>query len=196
MSLQAAEITDQQLINGLREGKREFLGTLFNRYYDALVRFALPMLKDTDSSRDAVQEVFFRLWNKREELTVNSSVKAYLYMSVKNHCLNLMKKDQRITWINESEELENVGGNSDSTMSHIQEKDLQKRLRDALDSIPPKCRQVFELSRYGGKSYKEIAEMLDLSVKTVENQMSKALQILRVQLLPYLKVLIVMAGLV
>lgn len=190
MSLQAAAITDEQVLNLLRAGEKKGLELLFQRYYDSLVRFAIPILKDEDMARDTVQEVFVRIWNRRLELQINTQLKAYLYMAVKNQSLNLLKKDERIRWMENAAEMESLGASAETTMNQVVENDLQRRLQKAMDVIPPKCRQVFQLSRFEGKSYQEIAEILGISVKTVENQMGKALQILRIQLLPYLKTLV------
>lgn len=190
MSLQAAAITDEQVLNLLRAGEKKGLELLFQRYYDSLVRFAIPILKDEDMARDTVQEVFVRIWNRRLELQINTQLKAYLYMAVKNQSLNLLKKDERIRWMEDAAEMESLGASAETTMNQVVENDLQRRLQKAMDVIPPKCRQVFQLSRFEGKSYQEIAEILGISVKTVENQMGKALQILRIQLLPYLKTLV------
>lgn len=162
------------------------------RYYDALVRFVVPILKDEDASRDTVQEVFTRIWEKREKLQDDTRIKSYLYMAVRNQAINVLRKEERVQWVNEEQEMEAMAPREESTMKKVEEKDLQSRLQKALDAIPPKCRQVFELSRFEGMSYQQIAEAMEISIKTVENQMSKALQIMRKELLPYLKFLILL----
>lgn len=192
MALQAVEISDEQLLLGLKAGKTSSLEQLFMRYYDALVRFVVPILKDEDASRDTVQEVFTRIWEKREKLQDDTRIKSYLYMAVRNQAINVLRKEERVQWVNEEQEMEAMAPREESTMKKVEEKDLQSRLQKALDAIPPKCRQVFELSRFEGMSYQQIAEAMEISIKTVENQMSKALQIMRKELLPYLKFLILL----
>ncbi|MDX5321475.1 MAG: RNA polymerase sigma-70 factor, partial [Bacteroidota bacterium] len=149
--------------------------------------FATPMLKDQDRARDMVQDVFSKLWERREELQITASIKAYLYMAVRNHCLNVLKKDERISWTDDETSLELNSSPVESTYRILQEKDLQGKLKTCLDALPEKCRQVFEMSRFDDMSNKEIAETLGISVKTVENQMTKALHHMRAHLLPFLK---------
>jgi len=188
MSVSTASLfADDQLWLKLREGEKQALEQIFHRYYDMLVRFVTPMLKDQEKARDLVQDLFYRLWTKREKIEINTSVKAYLFMACRNQALNTLKREQRMVWTDSEEEMEKQSGLEENTETRIKEKDLQKQLSKALEAIPPKCRQVFELSRFEHHSYKEIADILDISVKTVENQMSKALQILRLHLLPHLK---------
>ncbi|TNE81608.1 MAG: RNA polymerase sigma-70 factor [Bacteroidetes bacterium] len=190
MNLRAAEQSDEQLLLALKEGSEQALHKLFMRYYDALVRFAVPILKDQDAARDVVQEVFARIWEKRAALADETRIKSYLYMAVKNQSINVLRKEERIQWMNEESEMEALAPREESTFNTMVDRDLQVRLKHALSAIPPKCRQVFELSRFEGLSYQQIADTLEISVKTVENQMTKALQIMRKELLPYLKVVL------
>lgn len=183
----ATEINGQDLLLRLKGGDETALKELFFLYYDALVYFASPMLRDEDRARDVVQDVFMRIWSKREELQLTSSLKAYLYMAVRNHALNIIKRENKIELNDDEAEMESKSGTQDGTYDRLREKDLQKRLAFCLDQLPPKCRQVFEMSRFEHFSNKEIAETLEISVKTVENQMTKALQLMRTNLLPYLR---------
>ena len=183
-----APISDDALWQQLQQGEKSALQELFHRYYDSLVRFATPILKDQDLARDLVQDLFYDIWVKKEKIQISSSLKAYLYMACRNTALNRLKREARMQWTDDEGELENLHGSTDGTFDRMREKDLQSRLSHALDQLPPKCRQVFELSRFDHMTNKEVADTLEISVKTVENQMTKALQVLRTHLLPHLKV--------
>lgn len=187
----AAEFNAQGLLDGLRSDDEAALKELFQLYYDALVHFVTPMLRDQDRARDVVQDIFFKIWEKRKELQVTTSLKAYLYMAVRNHALNIIKRENRIELSDDESVLEARSGTHDGSYDRLREKDLQKKLAACLDQLPPKCRQVFELSRFEHFSNKDIAETLEISVKTVENQMTKALQLMRTNLLPYLRSILI-----
>lgn len=190
----ATESYPQLLLDRLRTDDESALKELFHLYYDALVHFVTPMLRDQDRGRDVVQDVFFKIWEKRKDLQVNTSLKAYLYMAVRNHALNIIKRENRIELNDDESVLESKSGTHDGSYDRLREKDLQKKLAHCLDLLPPKCRQVFELSRFEHFSNKDIAETLDISVKTVENQMTKALQLMRANLLPYLRLLLILGA--
>lgn len=160
----------------------KFLESLFNRHYEELVRYAFTIVKDNESAEDVVQKVFIRLWEKRFELLEIVNFRAYLYRSVYNASINqytAQKKKSR----------EDVLGNLSSSQESdelVLSRELQEQINQALETLPEKCREVFELSRLEGLSYKEIAEQQQISIKTVENQMGKALKLMRIALSAYL----------
>ncbi len=184
--LAAANPSDQNLWQQVKLGEQASLKVLFMRYYDPLVRFCTPILKDEERARDLVQDTFFQVWEKREKIEISSSIKAYLYTAVRNRALNTLKREARMQWSGDHTELEPLQEGQDGSYDRMREKDLNTRLQYALSRLPAKCRQVFELSRFEHLSNREVAETLEISVKTVENQMTKALQIMRKELLPYL----------
>lgn len=137
-------------------------------------------MPDVDTSKEIVQEVFINLWNKRDSITSERSVKSYLYTSVKNRCFNWLrdhKKFRSHVLDFEIEDHDTIFERDD-----LESQEIKKRIEDAMEKLPDRCREIFELSRFEDLKYREIAERLGLSVKTVEVQVSKALKILRVEL--------------
>jgi RNA polymerase sigma-70 factor (ECF subfamily) len=184
--------SDEQLMQRLRNDDERALEILFKQYYTTLLRFACNIVKDKTVADDMVQEVMLKIWEKRHTLNINTSLKAYLYMAVKNHCLNQLKVNERKYWMEEGMEDDSRISVND-IVDKLNAKNLEARITEAIEYLPPKCSLIFKMSRYEGKSYKEIAEALELSVKTVENQIGKALMILRESLSPYMQTLSVMA---
>lgn len=169
-------------------GDRRAFEALFRLHYRALCAFAMQYVKDADRAEDLVQDLFFRLWLDREKLTITTSVKAYLFASVRNRCLNTVKTQGRMRALNEEADdvlMEEERGEDEHT-------ERIARVHAAVESLPEERRKVFKLCRFDGLKYHEAAERMGISVKTVENQMGKALKTLReeladlVPLLPWL----------
>lgn len=179
------EETIIDLFEQIRNGDRVAYEQLFKQHYTALVRFARDIVRDTDTAEDLVQEVFVKIWERKESIYITTSLKAYLYMAVKNHCLNKLRVEQKHAFMDESlaDDLRFSSNSTDEESNTIK---LEQHIKSALDKLPPRCALIFKLSRFEHKTYKEIAEVLELSVKTVENQMGKALQMMRTNLSHYL----------
>jgi RNA polymerase sigma-70 factor (family 1) len=169
-------------------GDRAAFEALFRAHYRPLCAFAVGYLKDADKAEDLVQDLFFRLWLDRAKVQVTTSVKAYLYASVRNRCLNAVKAGAKVRALNEDvdDRMQDVERSEDEHTERI------ARVQAAIESLPEERKKVFKLSRYEGLKYHEIAVRLGISVKTVENQMGSALKTLRnelkdlVPLLPWL----------
>lgn len=159
-------------------GDRIAFEALFRAHYRPLCAFAMGYLKDMDKAEDLVQDLFFRLWLDREKVQVTTSVKAYLYASVRNRCLNAVKSGAKVRALNEDMD-DRVQVEERSEDEHTER---IARVQAAIESLPEERRKVFKLSRYDGLKYHEIAERLGISVKTVENQMGSALKTLRIEL--------------
>jgi RNA polymerase sigma-70 factor (ECF subfamily) len=162
---------------------------LFKSHYSSLCSYADHFLKDLDASEEIVQEVMFKIWVNRESLMITSSMKSYLFRAVRNGCLNVLKhSDIREEYkIRREQDLqENQGSKEDEMIVS----ELEEKIRQAIDRLPMERRKVFIMSRYDGLTYSRIAQKLGISVKTVENQMSKALKTLREELSEYLPWLI------
>lgn len=171
---------DRELYLKLRDGDERAFQVLFRKYYQAMCHFANQYLTDREVAEEIVQEMFVKLWEKRSVLNIETSVKHYLFRSVRNHCLNQIQhekiKKQYASKILESASQEI---NPDD---YFLEVDLVQRIEKSIESLPPKRREIFRLSREQGLKYKEIADALDISVKTVEAQMGLALKHLREEL--------------
>lgn len=156
---------------------------LFREHFAPLCHFAAQFVQDTDSARDITQKVFIKLWENREHIDPQKSIRSYLYTSVRNRCLNYLRDQKKFrSQILDVEAMEGVLFFEEDNPGLS---DLEDQIARALESLPDKCRQVFELSRFQDKKYKEIAEELNISEKTVEAHMSKALKILKEQLKEY-----------
>lgn len=184
---------EEILSQNLRSGNVETYEMVFKAWYKALCKalcqYAWTFLKDKDEAEDIVQQVFISFWEKRGELEIKNSVKSLLYKSVCNASLNRIKqKNVRSSYAKEAKVLQL----NSSEQSSIEEKELRRKIESTIEELPEQCRKIFRMSRFEQKKYQEIADELKLSVKTVENQMGKALKILREQLKDYLPLLLIL----
>ena len=143
-----------------------------------------------DEAEEVVQTVFYNLWNKRESLQVGTSIKPYLYRAVHNDSLNRIKH-QKVRNAYAADYKSSAGQPMQGGTEPIVAKELKKEIDAALESLPEQCGLVFRMSRFEHLKYSEIAEQLNISVKTVENHMGKALKLMRERLKDYLQLLIV-----
>ncbi len=159
----------------------------YKQYFSMLVGFAFQYVEDGDAAEDVVQEVFSNVWNQSDRLEIQTNLKSYLFGAVRNACLNHLRHQKVVqSHANEIDE-----GAFASQEEFLEMDELQEKINQALDQLPEKRRQIFELSRFEDKKYHEIAEELDISVKTVETQMSRALKAMREALGSYLLYLMV-----
>jgi len=158
----------------------------FKQYYIPLFKIVYPILKNEAVAEDVIQEVFIKLWNKRNGLYVTGSAKSYLYKVAINAALDEYNKVKKLKFTSE-DQLDIQKGSTNSTEQLIDQKEMEQQIADALDKLPPACKTIFILSREKELTYQQIADSLEISVKTVENQMGKALRIMREELSPYLR---------
>jgi len=161
--------------------------TIFRQYYQMLCSYAYRFVNDTDTAEEIVQELFYKLWEKRTELQITSSLKSYLFSAVHNRCLKFIEHRNveakyRNYYLQHGSEIDNEPQNS----SNVRE--LQGIIERTLDSLPERCGRIFRLNRFDGLKYNEIAEKLSISVKTVEANMGKALKLLRRNLRQYVEI--------
>ncbi len=171
-------IKDETLFAQMKLQDAKAFELLFKRHYKPLCRRVNTMLNDEEATEDVVQALFIKIWESRETIQTPDSVAAYLFTAARNRALNYIKSQSRKS--SNEVPLTNLHDESDNRMEEqMDAKELQKALYAAIDALPEKRREVFVLSRFEGKSYKEIAEIMQISVKTVEAQMGKALSTLR-----------------
>jgi RNA polymerase sigma-70 factor (ECF subfamily) len=167
--------TEMQLTPGLSGSQFE---TLFRNEYKGMLLFALRYVKEEEAAKEIVQEAFINLWERRESIDPERQVKSYLSTSVRNRCLNYLRDNKRFNGTLLT--LENLNP-APSTEEHdrLELNELSMQIHNAIAELPEKCREVFQLNRFENMKYQEIANHLQISVKTVETQMSKALAHLR-----------------
>jgi RNA polymerase sigma-70 factor (ECF subfamily) len=175
------------LFEEMKRGKEYAFEFFFNYYYPGLCVYAQKMISlQEEEARDIVQDVFVKFWNNRKELDIQISIRSYLFAAVKNKCLDLLRKKNRPV---KSQKISIENDSSDESFETYVFAELETLFNNSLNKLPERCREIFELSRLHGLKNREIAEKLNLSEKTVENQITKALHILRVELKDYLPLL-------
>jgi RNA polymerase sigma-70 factor (ECF subfamily) len=160
---------------------------LFRQYYQMLCAYAFRFVNDTDTAEEIVQDLFYKLWEKRSELQINTSVKSYLFSAVHNRSLKHIEHRNvelkyRNYYLTHESEIDNEPQDAHNVV------ELQGIIDATLKSLPERCSRIFRLNRFEGLKYHEIAQKLSISVKTVEANMGKALKILRKNLKNYVEV--------
>ncbi len=164
------------IFNQIKSGNKAEFDKLFRQYYQDLCRFAVYLSCSPTDAEEIVQDIFFKIWINRKKLTVHSSIKTYLFTSVRNSVYNLHKHEKVKNKYIEYEKAENINVESNDSLFH---EEVINKINQTIDKLPDKRKQVFKLSKIEGLKYKEIAERLNISVKTVENHMGEALKFLR-----------------
>ncbi len=171
---------DKELYLKLREGDERAFQALFLKYYPAMCNFARQYLNDHELAEETAQDMFVKIWEKRASLNIETSVKHYFFRSIRNHCLNQIQHEKiKKQYAKVVLESSHQDINPDQ---YYLEVDLIERIEKCIESLPPKRKEIFRLSREQGMKYKEIADTLAISVKTVEAQMGLALKHLRDEL--------------
>lgn len=170
---------------GLRPDTDAGFETLFKAHFKGLHAYAITIIKDEAAAEDIVQNTFFKLWEKKETLGEIASLPAYLYRSVYNESLNYLRHS-KVKSAYAQFTVQQMNDKEHTAAQRVGLKELEQKLDKALKELPEQCRTIFQMSRFEELKYREIADRLGLSVKTIENQMGKALKILRTQLIDYL----------
>ncbi|PWV53275.1 RNA polymerase sigma-70 factor [Chitinophaga sp. S165] len=175
-----------------KQDKSELFLQLFHTCYERLHRYAYTLLRDSEEANDIIQTVFARLWEKRETVIFEDDIKGYLYRSVHNLSMNVIRKEgarnRYMSYKNGDKDSLMQGGTEQQTLT----RELEQHISRATGALPEQCRIIFLKSREEGKKYAEIATELNISVKTVEAQMSKALRLMREKLADYLLTVIIL----
>ncbi|MDQ6476987.1 RNA polymerase sigma-70 factor [Dyadobacter sp. LHD-138] len=166
---------DLFLISLIKQGDKRALDSLFKKYYNSLCRFASYLTSRNDLAEEIVADVFFRIWDKRENLAVEKNLRAYLFTATRHTAINYMKQEKLVMEELSEDIIEDMPGPEDVFLYH----ELESRITNLINYLPQKRKAIFQLNRFEGFTYNEIAEILSLSSKTVENQMGKAIKQLK-----------------
>ncbi len=170
---------DRSLIERLSKGDQVAMKQLFHQHYQIVFRSIFRIIRQEETSKDLAQDVFVKLWKKRDTIEIKQNLEGYLATMAYHEALGYKRKksNQFMNSIEIEPNMAQVDGRLE-----VESIQTRERIETAISMLPGRCQEVFTLSRFGGKSYKEIAEIMGISVKTVENQMSKALSTLRLSL--------------
>lgn len=164
---------------------RDSFEQLFRKEFKGLCFFAQKYVKDPDSAREIVQDSFLGLWEKRATIDTGRPVKSYLTAVIHNKCHNYLRDNKKFdTSLLQTEHLLEYNNHDETDI--LVTRELHLKIRESIDELPEKCREIFLLNRYENLKYQQIADQLGISVKTVEAQMSKALQHMRMRLAGYI----------
>jgi RNA polymerase sigma-70 factor (ECF subfamily) len=180
-----------QLALRIKLGDEQAFELLYRRFYVQLCAFANKFLNDPETSQEIVQDVFAKIWEGREEIDPGDSIKAYLFKIAQNLSINSLRRkkiESRYIEIYKIVYLENL---EFPAYESLMVKELEENIANSIGKLPSQCRKVFELSRIEGLKYSEIAENLNISIKTVEAHMSKALKSLKIELSDFLNLLLI-----
>lgn len=174
---------DATLLQRLKNGDIAAYHTVFIEHYPLLLAFAYKITRDEDLAKDVIQNVFTRLFASRENITVEENLRGYLLGAVRNECLNLIKKENRLR-----EHQQELAATIDdrSFSDALEQAESENRIYKAIRELPPQCQKIFTMSRLEERKNQEIAEELGISIRTVETQISNALKALRKTLLSLL----------
>jgi RNA polymerase sigma-70 factor (ECF subfamily) len=150
---------------------------VFEEYYNPLCNFASKYVSGSDIAEDVVQEVFVQMWQKRKQITLTSGIRSYLFQSTRNKAIEIIRRNKlQNAYIDEEKHNVEVSYEIDKEADNYM---LKEQLNKSIRQLPPKCQEIFVLSKMNGLTYGEIAEELNLSIKTVENQIGRGLKLLR-----------------
>jgi len=167
--------SDSEIIRRIRQGDKQEFEKLFRSSYVSLVRYAKTILRDHDTAEEIVQDLFFRLWQDRSQLTIESSLNGYLFRSVHNRSLHFIEH-QKVVDRHAGEIAASAEETGEPVTEAIYYSELQSKVAKVLERLPERCSVIFRMSRFEGLKYNEIAEKLSVSLKTVEANMGRALK--------------------
>lgn len=172
---------DLDIISGLKSGFEKAYEQLFFDYYPQLTVFAKKYVQDIEMAKEIVQTIFIRIFEKRKSIIIETSIKSYLYQSVRNECLNHIRHENIHNEHIKQYRLQSEN-NSIEWSDKMDETELEYKIFQSVEKLPKQCQKIFKMSRIEGKKNKEIAEILQISKRTVETQISRALKVLRKEL--------------
>lgn len=171
--------SEKLLVSELKDGNEKAFRKLFDLYYQDIYGYSVSLLKSKEAAEENVQDVFMKVWQNRENLNPEQSFKAYLFTIARNQAFNTLNKAANDQLLKEAVFYESQKSHDYGDYS-IREEDCKKLRQEAIRQLPPKRKKIFKMSRKKGMSYEEISQELGISINTVRNQMSKALESMRV----------------
>lgn len=163
---------------------------LFKMHFRGLHAYAFTILKEEAMAEEIVQNVFYKIWEKKQLPEIETSPKAYLYKAVYHDCLNYLKH-KKVKSAHVMHVVRHSSDREENASGKVMAGELKEKIHEALNELPEQCRTIFQMSRFEGLKYQEIADEMGLSVKTVENQMGKALKLMRIKLVEFLTLIII-----
>lgn len=179
MSASNATLSPEEVCRQLAAGSQAKLQALIKTYYSDLYKFTWKFVRSQEIAEELTQDIFIYLWENRESLNINSAVKPYLYTMARNRAFNYLKSRVARMSVVSDEVPETYAANAQTPEEEMNQQELEKLVAEGIEQLPEKCRIVFTLSRHEGMSYQQIADELQISVKTVEAHMGTALKKLR-----------------
>jgi RNA polymerase sigma-70 factor (ECF subfamily) len=168
------------------QGVEDLFEQVFKSHFKSLHAYACTIMRDSMPAEEIVQNIFLKLWEKKEEITIKENISVYLYRAVHNESLNYLRHRKVRSAYQSYAMRQHKQTEQEKPAEKVVMKELEKKLEVALQELPEQCRTIFQLSRFEDLKYREIADKLGLSVKTIENQMGKALKLLRLKLVDFL----------
>lgn len=182
-----SKLTERQVVARLKKGDWHAFNTLFETYYFQLYFHCRKYISDPEEAKDLLQNVFLRLWEKREAIEIEVSLNAYLFRCVQNECLNHIRSLRPNLSLSEVEgEPFLCSDGLGSPDAETESREIERTIDSAIDTLPEQCKRIFIMSRMEGVRNKEIADRLSLSVRTVDTQIYRALKIMKNKLKDYL----------
>ena len=185
-------LKDNEILGGILNGDKVVFDLVFKNYYAGLYTLAMDYLRSSEASKEIVQEIFLYLWENHEKIQIKTSLKAYLYRSVHNRCMNYIRDN--ISRSHKEIQIEELKKRADILIFEIQDtifdkafnEQIEQEFEEAIDSLPEQCKTIFRLNRFDNLSYAEIANQLKVSISTVKTQMFRAMNSLRQKMNKYL----------
>jgi RNA polymerase sigma-70 factor (family 1) len=186
------DLQDSEIIEGIANGNKKIFDMIFKKFYPGLCSFANDYLRSIDIAQEITQEVFLYLWENQGKIEIKISLKAYLYRSIHNRCMNYIRDNSSLS--HKRIHIDQLKSQSDllfieisdSIFDQIFSDQVEKELEQTIENLPEQCKIIFRLNRYENLSYPEIAQKLDVSLSTVKTQMSRAMNKLHEKMSKYL----------
>lgn len=179
----ALNISDNEILSRIKKDDQQAFDMLYKHFFTMLCMFSYRYVKKTDIAEEIVQDVFFHIWDKRSSFELTTSFKSYLYKAVHNNSLKHLRHQKIVLAYEQSTSFS--GSEKVTGQNYLEEWEVYQILHRVVDELPDRTREIFQLNRFNGLKYQQIADKLEISVKTVEAHMSSVLKILRIRLKDY-----------